>query len=57
MAPRKKAKAEAPKAEAPKEEAPDVKPLESPISNTGAVKVYRADLGESLPPQKPSGVE
>lgn len=29
----------------------------SPISTTGATHVYRTDLGESLPAQKPAGVE
>ena len=31
--------------------------VESPVSGVGASPVFRADLGESLPPQKPAGVE
>lgn len=55
MARKKAAKADASKADAtPQAEAPkaaEAMTLESPISTTGAVPVYRADMGEALPPQ------
>lgn len=56
MAAKKAAKktADAPK-EAPKAaEAASVEPL---TSENVKGNVYRADMGESLPPQKPAGVE
>lgn len=61
MAGKKKAaakSAKAPKAKAakpaPKVAAPPAEPtlMESTVSTTGPSPVYRADLGESLPPQK-----
>lgn len=61
---RKKAAAPDRDAEAPKtskvpepEEVSNTPTTESPISTTGAMHVFRTDLGESLPPQKKAGVE
>jgi hypothetical protein len=59
MAARKKAAEK--EAEAPNDEntakVMEAHNLESPISTTGASPVFRADLGEALPAQKPAGVE
>lgn len=61
MAGKKKAsKAAAPKVEEPVTDSDKVieaAKVQSPISTTADVPVFRADLGESLPPQKKPGVE
>jgi hypothetical protein len=57
MSARKKtaAKATEPKADEPK--AGESTALEGPEPYVALPNVYRADLGESLPPQKSAGVE
>ena len=60
MAARKKAaakQAEAKAVEADEPKAAESSQAEGPEPYVGLKNVYRADLGESLPPQKSAGVE
>lgn len=57
MSAKKKVAAKAPDTTPDEPKAGESSPAEGPEPYVGLKNVYRADLGESLPPQKPAGVE